>query len=193
MHNRFYVSIFLLLMALTGMTFGIEWYAKGLYRIASGGKEIALNTEQSDSTNIRLATDPMLAVDSVFEMMIDKYPQAASIYINLPDTANPLSVIRATIYPEKGISYNREGYVFDRYTMEEIKSKELYNGRYQDADFAGKLFRAIYDLHIGSFWGTPGRILYIIAALLGATFPITGLYMWYKRSRRKKMDTSLYA
>jgi uncharacterized iron-regulated membrane protein len=180
-----YASVFLLLMGLTGMVWGLEWYAKSLYLIAGGGKDAPANTEQSDPAGVRPALDPMSATDSVFEIMRRRYPAAASFYINCPDTANPASVIRATVYPDRGVYYNRDVYVFDRYSLQEIEPAGIYSGRYRDANFPARLLRSIYDLHTGAFWGTPGRILYIAAALLGATFPFTGAYMWYKRRKRK--------
>jgi uncharacterized iron-regulated membrane protein len=180
-----YVSVFLLLMGLTGMVWGLEWYAESLYRIAGGGRKMPANTEQSDTANAHLATDPMLATDSVFEIMLHRYPDAASFYINYPDTANPASVIRATVYPDEGVYYNCDVYVFDRFSLREIESAGIYSGRYRDANFSARLFRSIYDLHTGAFWGAPGRILYAIAALLGATFPFTGAYIWYKRRKKR--------
>jgi uncharacterized iron-regulated membrane protein len=126
----------------------------------------------------------MFATDSVFEIIRHRYPDAASFYINCPDTANPVSVIRATVYPDEGIYYNRDVYVFDRYSLTEIKPVGIYSGKYRDANFPARLFRSFYDLHTGAFRGTPGRILYAIAALLGATFPFTGVYMWHKRRKK---------
>jgi uncharacterized iron-regulated membrane protein len=181
-----YAAVFLLLMGLTGMMWGLEWYAKFMYRLAGGDSDITANMETSDPANrLSAPADPMSAVDSVFEWMLHSYPGAAMYYISCPDTANPASVIRATVYPDRGVYYNRDIHVFDRYTLREIGVDGLYGGRYRDANFPARLFRSAYDLHIGSYWGMPGRILYTLAALLGATFPFTGAYMWYKRRKRK--------
>ncbi|MDR1102945.1 MAG: PepSY domain-containing protein [Tannerella sp.] len=180
-----YASVFLLLMGLTGMVWGLDWYAKSLYLIAGGGKDVPANTEKSDPAGVHPAIDPMPATDSVFEIILRRYPDAASFYINCPDTADPASVIRATVYPDRGVYYNRDVYVFDRYSLQEIEPAGIYGGRYRDVNFPARLFRSIYDLHTGAFWGTPGKILYVVAALTGATFPFTGAYMWYKRRKRK--------
>ncbi|MDR1225126.1 MAG: PepSY domain-containing protein [Tannerella sp.] len=182
----FYVSFFLLLMGLTGMTWGLEWYAASLYRMAGGSREMPANVEKSDTANVHAAIDPMHATDSIFEMILSRYPDAASFYINCPDAANPASVIRATVYPDKGIYYNRDVYVFDRYSLREIRTDGPYSGRYRDAGRPARLLRSLYDLHTGAYWGTPGRILYTAAALLGATFPFTGAYIWYRRRKRKR-------
>ena len=44
----------------------------------------------------------------------------------------------------------------------------------------------IYSIHVGSWGGMVTRILTFIAALIGATLPITGYYLWIKRILAKK-------
>lgn len=44
----------------------------------------------------------------------------------------------------------------------------------------------VYAIHVGSWAGTFSRILTFIAALIGATLPLTGYYLWLKRLLRKK-------
>ena len=41
-------------------------------------------------------------------------------------------------------------------------------------------------LHTGSIGGWTLRILYFLAALIGACLPWSGYYMWYKRTHPKK-------
>ena len=40
-------------------------------------------------------------------------------------------------------------------------------------------------LHIGTWGGMTTRILYFLAALLGASLPLTGYYLWIRKLRRK--------
>ena len=40
-------------------------------------------------------------------------------------------------------------------------------------------------LHIGTWGGMATRILYFLAAMVGATLPLTGYYLWIRRLRRK--------
>ena len=47
----------------------------------------------------------------------------------------------------------------------------------------GKLFKA---LHIGTWGGMFSKILYALAALIGGFLPISGYYMWWKRTTSKK-------
>ena len=69
----------------------------------------------------------------------------------------------------------------DKYMFDEesgaITSVELY----KDSARKGKLSGWFYSLHIGSWGGLLTRVLSFLAALLGATLPLTGYYLWIKR------------
>ena len=41
----------------------------------------------------------------------------------------------------------------------------------------------VYSSHIGSWGGMVTRILHFVAALIGASLPVTGYYLWLKRKR----------
>ncbi len=53
-------------------------------------------------------------------------------------------------------------------------------------DFFGVDKRWVYGVHVGSFGGMFTRVLWFLAALLGATLPLTGYYLWWKRIRRRR-------
>ena len=83
------------------------------------------------------------------------------------------------------ISVNKSGlgnqrasdkYIYNKETGE-IISVELY----EDDDERSKLGGWIYSLHVGSWGGVVTRILAFLAALLGATLPLTGYYFWIRR------------
>ncbi len=44
----------------------------------------------------------------------------------------------------------------------------------------------IFSVHVGSWGGMTTRILSFLAALLGATLPLTGYYLWIRRLYRSK-------
>ena len=61
---------------------------------------------------------------------------------------------------------------------------------YKDAEKVGKIRGWIYSVHVGSWGGMLTRLLTFIAALIGATLPLTGYYLWIKRIWRKKVRVS---
>jgi uncharacterized iron-regulated membrane protein len=55
-----------------------------------------------------------------------------------------------------------------------------------EQDKASKVRAGIYKTHVGSWGGMLTRILTFLAVLIGATLPLTGYYLWLKRILRKK-------
>jgi hypothetical protein len=66
-------------------------------------------------------------------------------------------------------------YLFD--DRGEVTAVEHYKDSARDSKLGGWL----YSLHIGSWGGLFTRILSFLAALLGATLPLTGYYLWIRR------------
>lgn len=60
---------------------------------------------------------------------------------------------------------------------------------YSDSVPADKLRGWIYSIHTGSLGGLTTRILWFLAALLGASLPLTGYYIWIKHLMKKKSHT----
>ncbi|MDR2955643.1 MAG: PepSY domain-containing protein [Prevotella sp.] len=186
-----YSCFVLIAISLTGMVWGLEWWSKGLYKVTSGGKELPQwGTVYSDTLSVNIADSlsPKMATDIIFEKIIKENPHAYSVHFGFPDAKDKSSVISVYIYPQKNVYYNSDSYYFDRYSLKEIKTDGPYSGKYSDAVFADKLRRMNYDIHIGSVWGTPGRLLMFFAALFGASLPITGFYLFFKKriEKRKK-------
>src|SRR5690606_3566510 len=72
-------------------------------------------------------------------------------------------------------------YILDSYTGAVLK-KDLWKNknsgeRYEDANL---------NIHIGAILGLPGKILAFIVSLIAASLPITGLYIWLGRKKKKK-------
>lgn len=184
----FYICFFLLTIACTGMVWGIEWWSKGLYRITTGGKELVnggyARNVRSDSTTINVKITVPDAVDYVFHKLSEENPGAHSVYISYPDTSDTLSSIRTYVY----YSTHYDAFVFDRYTLKELNPDSPYLGKYEDKSFGDKLRTQNYNIHIGAILGTPGKVLAVFISLFGASLPVTGVYMYLakKRKRAKK-------
>lgn len=52
---------------------------------------------------------------------------------------------------------------------------------YAEQDKSAKVRSSVYMVHVGSWGGILTRILTFLAALLGATLPLTGYYLWIHR------------
>lgn len=43
-----------------------------------------------------------------------------------------------------------------------------------------------YAFHTGSWGGTWTKLIYFLSALIGASLPLTGYYLWWKRTSPKR-------
>lgn len=64
---------------------------------------------------------------------------------------------------------------------------------YKEQDKSVKVRGGIYMLHVGSWGGMFTRIITFLAALIGATLPLTGYYLWIRRLLLKRKKKSCKA
>lgn len=57
---------------------------------------------------------------------------------------------------------------------------------YADSDKGTRVRSAVYMVHVGSWLGGLTRLLNFLAALLGATLPLTGYFLWLRRLRNRR-------
>jgi uncharacterized iron-regulated membrane protein len=189
LHNvlGFYSLLFLLAIALTGMVYGIKWYSEGLYWVTSGGEQLAeFKRMESDSLQTGKFYTPERAMDLAWNKVIVKHPKSQGFYYNFPDTSKAKATIGITVYPNAGQFYNSKGYTFDQHTLAELKREDVYSQDYETGNFSTKLRKMNYDIHVGSILGFPGKVMAFLAALIGASLPVTGFLIWYGRKFKKK-------
>lgn len=177
LHNilGFYMMIFALIIALTGLVWAFDSYDKGVQWIFNGGKTIKKEKLVSDTTQYTLKTP----VDKVFSSIKKSNPSAKSYYLFLPKENDSLGTLNAFIRFKS--RFDDTAIDFDRYT-----AKTLRTTRYEDKS-GGEKFRFInYDLHVGSILRFPGKVLAFFASLVCASLPITGFLIWWGRNKKKK-------
>jgi uncharacterized iron-regulated membrane protein len=125
----------------------------------------------------------------------DLHQRYAAMLFVLPDKKSDAILLRAN--PESKTLYKTDFRYYDRNSATEISGAYVW-GNYTDArTVADKIKRMNYDIHTGAAWGLPGRIALFFAALIVASLPVTGFYIWWgKRSKKEqpsKKPTSLNA
>lgn len=76
----------------------------------------------------------------------------------------------------------------DRYEFDEVTGALTSCTPYAQAEAAQKMRGWIFAVHTGAFGGLTTRILFCLAALLGATLPLTGYYLWIKRLAARRRN-----
>lgn len=175
----FYATIFLLLMSLTGPTWSFGWYREAAYSLL--GAEPQAKSQQGGQTHGHDAPkengktehrqETSIAYDAALKEIQSRYPEYNYI---------KLSKNEATVSLNKyGYKYKSDKVKFNPKTGEIISVK-----KFEENTVRQNLRWLIYSLHVGTWGGPLTKILYFIAALIGATLPLTGYYLWLKKKMR---------
>lgn len=162
-----YALVVLLALSLTGLTWSFSWYRGGFYKVFGSevverpkGKGI---TAGSQSEAVEFAK-----WQSVYEELVARDSSYAKITI---------SNGTAQQYHDKwGNQRAADSYTFEPATGEIIKHMP-----YAQSDKTKKIGGWIHSIHLGIWGGIFSRIVTFLAALLGASLPLTGYYLWFKR------------
>ncbi|MDQ0084641.1 sulfite reductase (NADPH) flavoprotein alpha-component [Variovorax boronicumulans] len=78
----------------------------------------------------------------------------------------------------------------NRLYLDAVTGEATQHERYADKPLAGRLVNSIYPLHMGTYWGLPGRIVMTLSSLGLSLFAITGwmLYLGRRRTKRAVRD-----
>ncbi len=181
----FYASWVAVFLAITGLVWGFEWFAAGVYWSASGGRSLVPYTETFSDTSVGLPAKAA-AMDIVWDNIRKENPDAETIEIHVPE--RNASVIIVSANPDATVLWKTDHRYFDQYSLKELSVSHMY-GRYRkEMPVADKLLRMNYDLHVGAVLGLPGKILAFFASLICASLPVTGFLLWWGRRNKTKKE-----
>ncbi|WP_280356189.1 sulfite reductase flavoprotein subunit alpha [Pseudomonas sp. BN414] len=185
--------VFYLLAALTGLFWSYDWYREGLNRLLSdapagqqgkqGERRGEGRGEGRGRPGMQAPSGPPLVVDydavwksiretagpnmSAYNLRLPPVGgQPAQVYYLLEDAAHPRALNQIILDPATG--------------------KVTRSDRYTDKSFKAQLLTSIYALHVGEYFGLPGRILVMLASLTMPLFFITGWLLYLDRRRKKR-------
>lgn len=185
-----YALVFLLAMALTGLTWSFQWYRTGFYKTfgvevqpsmghgnaaanatAKGGKRDGKPEGREGRGAHRYS--PYTNWQQVYEQLAEANPDYKQISVS--DGSASVAV------PRFG---NQRG--TDRYKFNPRNGEITETTLYKDLDNSGKIRGWIYSVHVGSWGGMLTRILTFVAALIGASIPLTGYYLWIRKKIKRR-------
>ena len=195
-----YALIFLLAMALTGLTWSFPWYRTAFYKVF--GVEVQQRAAQgheqksdAQKRNTKLAAHREKKREGNEVRKGERSGRPENNHSDMYSVTSPF-VYWQEIYdklrrqnPEykqisissgtASVSFNRFGNqrASDRYSFNTDNGEFTETSLYQHQDKSGKIRGWIYSVHVGNWGGMFTRILTFIAALLGAALPLTGYYL----------------
>ncbi|MDR1880076.1 MAG: PepSY domain-containing protein [Tannerellaceae bacterium] len=166
-----YVSLVLLVLALTGLTWSFDWYRTGFYKLFGAelsGKPGGQHGERGGKGDREQADFALW--QQVAGQLAAQHPGHKALLIQNG---------KASVYPQATGNVRAS----DNYTFDPQTGVITGENRYANLDKAGKLRGWIYSVHTGSWGGWLTRIITCIASLWGASLPLTGYYLWWRKSR----------
>lgn len=170
----FYATLFLLVMALTGLTWSFRWYRTAAYGLFGASDRNGSPTE-SPRQPAREKGERKAAFD--FSVWDEALASARALYPSYRSIR--LGTGTMEVVPDAALSVRKtDNLRFDRHTgaITDI-------ARYADAPASQKLKGWFYAVHTGSWGGIWTKVLYFLAALIGGILPLSGYYLWYRRTR----------
>lgn len=182
LHNilGFYATWVLIFTIGTGIFWGFAVVRESLKEV-SGENTLTWESPLSMVQTSEKANSKDEVLNSLIQKYHTSYPEA-EVRINIPhkeDEAVQLSVIK----PKARINAVNF-YYYDQYTGELLEGN-FQNGLAENRSTFNKINGLVYDIHFGTVWGLPGRILACLASLIGASLPVTGFLVWW--NKRKKI------
>ena len=164
----------LFLMAATGLTWSFKWYKNGLYALL-GAEPATTSSHTVPSVEKGGKGSRQKGKDFAWQQGLEQVKQAAHDFQQI--TIKPRSAsVRKDAWGNARAA--------DQYTLDASGAiTEVIP--YEASPYNRKLSGWIFTLHTGEFAGAWGRWLWLLIALVGASLPLTGYYLWWKRTFRK--------
>jgi len=185
LHNvlGFYSLLIGLVLGLTGMVYGMQWFSDAAFWTASGGEVRNQERMVSDTTLVseRSLADEDILYQNVLESGLD--PDENNINIQYP--YGKTGVWNIGVNPSSQTRWETINIYFEQNSLKKLKEDPAFaqlNGGEQ-------LMKLNYDLHVGAIGGIWTKIIAFLVCIISASLPITGFIVWWKKSGTKRIES----
>lgn len=168
-----FCAVFLFAMAFTGLMWSFKWFNAAMYAVA--GSTAAPSPEPPP----RPGSDrEPLSLDAVHAAAAAEEP--SPVYrIRLPREPGAAYAVR--VMPADAPHDHGSEVLF----IDPDRAEVVARDRVSDRAGGQQLRLWFHTIHFGTIGGWPTRVIWFVAALLGATFPVTGAVIWINRNRKR--------
>ncbi|MFP3831392.1 PepSY-associated TM helix domain-containing protein [Chryseobacterium sp. SIMBA_028] len=178
-HNvlGFYAVIPLLFISYSALIWNFENVDKWIKNTLNG------NTPTEKKAKSKIPTEEPDVPINILDMIDSKVEKGLtnkkSALVNFPRTEEGTYYVELTFGKKQ---YQNENFNFDQYSGETLKH-QFYKDK--NIGYGTALRERNYDLHTGSLFGIPGRIMYLFAGIIAASLPITGFIIYLNKKKKK--------
>jgi uncharacterized iron-regulated membrane protein len=165
-----YISVGLLVLALTGLMWSFQWYRAGVFTLFGAKTEISKKHDKVNNTTVE--TPNYTAWNNALSALRMQHPKAVYYSVNNKEIRR--------YYNQYGNTSAYDTYLFDKETGTLTETIP-----YANKPKSSQVMAWAYTLHIGAWGGFVGRIITCFISLMGGILPLTGYYLWIKKRRRR--------
>ena len=164
-----YASLFLLIMAFTGILIGFDAGERALYAVTGSGRPANMPRPQSSPA------PGDITADRAIEIARASIPNASIAGLFLPVNRNGVWTILMRV-PEETSETVHSSVAIDRYSgrVLQVRNFLTYSQGY-------RLIRFNRSIHTGDIWGLPSHIVASLTSLLLVAMVFTGLVIWWRK------------
>lgn len=171
-----------LTMTLTGLYFSFEWYKDGVtWLLARPQLTAAKMPAKSPRAAGRAEPASPIGFDQAWTTFQreegDRFSRAL---LALP--AGPGTAIRIRSWGKASLLETTR----DEFRIDAVTGQLVSAERYADKTFGETIIAAIYDTHRGAILGWPGKLAFMMAAILMPLFSVTGILLYLSRRRLRR-------
>lgn len=201
LHNAlgFYSLLIALILGLTGMVYGMQWFSKSVYFIASGGQtkqttrvdnSLAEKTKSSTVPNKNQTAQPIQipgkAEEDILFEWINKQTDLRTQQLTIGFPIREGGAWNFSLNPDPITRYQTRNFSFEKKTLKPLKQdrpmRELNGGELAE--------KFNYDLHVGAIGGLWTKFIAFLVCLVCASLPITGFIIWYNKKWGKNKKST---
>ena len=161
----------LLFMALSGLPEAYDWATSALFSMTRSERPAPPPRSGGDSTMASIPPDSLMALGRA------QFPDARIWSARMSARGNG-AVSVAAVAADQPSERKTDVAYFDRHT-----GALLRVDHWADLSTGLRARRMVEPAHTGAAWGLPGKLLFFLATLFGASFPLTGFLM-YRAGKR---------
>lgn len=181
----FYASFVALIAAITGLFYAFPLVQSLLYFAFSGGSTSYPNFDHI-RTEAPLAVRTPSTLDRIAARVEQLHPTASVYSIDLGhEHLDDHEHENFSIFVKE---LDHSYHVNHQLIFDENSGELLHSRKHNDKNLGEKMVAANYDIHVGSIYGLPTKILAFLSSLVCASLPISGLLLWL--GRRKKTNNT---
>jgi sulfite reductase (NADPH) flavoprotein alpha-component len=183
-----WVLLIYLVMASTGLWYSFAWYKNGVTWLLSRPSTATAPTEQKSPRNTSAANDKLpatkpLALDLAWSTFLhEQGSRFATAQLTLP--AGGGSVVRIRSWA-RGVSH--EG-ARDEIRIDAVSGRLVSSDIYADKTIGERILSSLLDIHRGAILGWPGKLVFMIAAVLMPLFLVTGVMLYLSRRMHRRLS-----